>query len=674
MANSEEAKRIIQSERRKLQRQASSFAKERMDQARRSLRDAESTKMDSAKTNNDEAIFRGLLGLVRATETTWNIDAPISLERTWDKQIQAVTDFQTIQIKYPDSMIPAKVGDFNVDHLRLFISDVKGLAYHEIGHIRFTTPYPVLWDLVYPGDNPVPEYHHTWNVLEDQRMEAAVVADSPNIAGYFTTMILKHMLSNTRGRDTRRDSMQWLLLVGRRYLPSDIRKELRRAFIQEFGKHSTMRADQIVGDYMCATTPKEMLDAVVAFHSLIQTLGPSAPQGIDTHRAYVPGGPPSRNGGAGAEEAGNQIQKSASDTPVDNEGLDDSIESTGASEYGEEEGNEEANRGQDAAEGGDKEDNKAESSLPSAGDKPNQNGDTQKPMPQTAPPAPGSPGGHGTANKTLSERVQDNIDAFNESLKSDKSINETIRSIHEYANSRTSSLPSYRSISTQTSDLVSEADEAASAMIQALTYYTAESAPMWQSHQRRGVLDPFVYRTRQPGDMEYRRQYDDRGGDSIDIAITVMLDVSGSMGGNEYNLGAVAYTCKKACEALDIPCTVCTFEDGGYVLWTPEDRAEHLSILMGGGTNPIQVCDALDEQSYDKGNHLVLVMTDGAFNNSFNGFQHYGADGRYFIGFGYGGYYSTASLESNKVHEAYAINNLMDIPKALTGFLSAFLR
>lgn len=674
MANSDEAKRIIQSERRKLQRQASTFAKERMDQARRSLRDAESTKMDSAKTSNDEALFRGLLGLLRATETTWNIDAPISLERTWEKEIKAFTDFQTVQIKYPDKMIPAKVGDFNVDSLRTFISDVKGLTYHEIGHIRFTTPYPVLWDLVYPGDIPVPDYHHTWNVLEDQRMEAAVIADSPNIAGYFTTMILKHMLDNYGKRGARTDAMQWLLMIGRRYLPSDIRKELRRAFINEFGKDTALLADQVVGDYMCATTPQEMLAAVVVFHNLINNLGAKVPLGIDTHRATIPGGPPSRNNGAGAEEASNQIQKSASDNPLDNEELDDESVGYGSGESGDEEGDEESNRGQAAGEEGDEDSDQAESPSSTAGDKPSKDGDSQTPMSQDAKPAPGSPGGHGTAKKTLTERVQDSIDNFNESMKTDRSINETIRSIHEYANSRTSSLPSYRAVASQRDDFAEEAEEAASAMVQTLTYYTAESAPMWQSHQRRGILDPFVYRTRQPGDMEYRRQYDDRGGDSIDIAITVMLDVSGSMGGNEYNLGAVAYTCKKACEALDIPCTVCTFEDGGYVLWAPEDKAEHLSIMMGGGTNPIQVCDALSEQAYDKGNHLVLVMTDGAFNNSFNGFQHYGADGRYFIGFGYGGYYSTASLEANRVHEAYSINNLMDIPKALTGFLSAFLR
>ena len=157
------------------------------------------------------------------------------------------------------------------------------------------------------------------------------------------------------------------------------------------------------------------------------------------------------------------------------------------------------------------------------------------------------------------------------------------------------------------------------------------------------------------------------------MAVSLLLDTSGSMSGTSCILGALAYACKTACDSLKIPCTVSTFETRGWLVWAPEDKPTHIQLPALGGTNIIGCCEVLGEQQYDKSNHLVLVMTDGQFNKDFRGFQHYGADGRYFIGLGYG-WNVAESLKEQNPHEVYGIRDLMQIPQVLQGFLIEYLR
>lgn len=705
MSQSEEAKKLIQSERRRLQRMASSTAIQRMNQAREQLRAAGQRKLDTAQGTNDEALYKGLRNLIQTVGTSWGISVPIALSSTGGTEIKAATDFNSISIDYPTHMIPTKeIGGFDIDKLKSFVADVKGIAYHEIGHCRVTIPFVTLWEMVEGGSSaPDPSYHGVWNVLEDQRMENAVVNDSPIIADYFTTMVLQHLLDEKKfaRMGDRTFAAQWLLIVGRRYLPSSIRSQFRKMFITEYGLDVHAELDTIVSGYMTAKTPEEMLRHVCLFKEFCDRIfGGSPNTTLDKHG----GGYQQRIGSYSGEQAKKMAQKykkmaadsAAKDLKPDLPDASDEEEGSGSGE-GDEGGDEKSDgpvRGQGdpidefdpfakqlgssqkSDQDGDSEDGEGDGEGdPSSGDPSDSTKEGQGKEGEGDPSkAPSGGFGRHVGPKQVRDNMQKIVEGLKERLTNDHAVIDTIREIHQNAYKKTSSLPTYRNVGSQPMEWQVEAEKTTTEIVKALECYTAEDAPIWQSHQTRGVIDPFAYRTKIGGSMEYRRQYSDHGGQSIDLAVSVLLDVSGSMSGSDCHLGAAAYACKKACEALEIPCTVTTFEDGGYVLWGPEDHAEHLAVAAGGGTNPVECCEVLDEQQGDKTNHLVLVMTDGQFNTNFPGFQNYGNQGRYFIGFVYGGSYYTEYLQRQHAHEVYAISDLMDIPKALSGFVAAFLR
>ena len=79
-------------------------------------------------------------------------------------------------------------------------------------------------------------------------------------------------------------------------------------------------------------------------------------------------------------------------------------------------------------------------------------------------------------------------------------------------------------------ELIAEAEVLAQQIEDAFHAHTMDRAPAWVEQQRRGVLNVGRYMTRNPGDTEFFRQWteDDRPG--FDIAVSVLLDYSCSMG------------------------------------------------------------------------------------------------------------------------------------------------
>ena len=121
-----------------------------------------------------------------------------------------------------------------------------------------------------------------------------------------------------------------------------------------------------------------------------------------------------------------------------------------------------------------------------------------------------------------------------------------MQSYHDAVHDTATNLPPYIGGICSNPLEIAEANNLADQMQRAFEVATADLAPSWHEQQRRGVLNVVRYQTRQAGDMEFFRQFVDNGAPGCDIAVSVLLDYSGSMLNVTDELAKVAYACKLA--------------------------------------------------------------------------------------------------------------------------------
>jgi hypothetical protein len=224
-------------------------------------------------------------------------------------------------------------------------------------------------------------------------------------------------------------------------------------------------------------------------------------------------------------------------------------------------------------------------------------------------------------------------------------------------------------ISTNT-ELIVEAETLASQIEDAFHAHTMDRAPAWVEQQRRGVLNVGRYMTRNPGDLDFFKQYTDSEQPGFDLAVTVMLDYSWSMADYSERLAQAGYACKLACDKLEIPCTVVLWDTKATTLWDASEQADSMpTIDCVGGTKPDMALADLDNHRMDRDKHIVLIMTDGEWGGGWRSNERhlsfYKDPGRKMLGFGYGSDRLARTLLGYGCDEAFAITDLMDIPHKL---------
>jgi hypothetical protein len=674
---SDNGRRILAGHRRSLQRSLAAGAEERLSAAREALRKAGTTKSTVESLTTKNAVLTGLRGVITTVGSSWGVSVPLDLRSTWNNTVSASTNFTSITIAYPQRMVPQTMDDVDITVLRNLIADVKGIGYHEIGHCRFTTPFPTLYRLAGREGAIDSRLHQAWNILEDQRMENAVVADSPVIADYFTTMVLQHVIANPSGW-----SSAWVMLYGRYYLPSALRSRFRGDFRKTHGTDLLHDVEHVIGGYLAATDAKIMMARVDDFQEILASL-PRLTDGVDKHNT-PPEGP--GNWRSDDDEEERIASSGGSPTPPSpeqesgdstDESDDDADSEGGTGQAGdEEEGGDPQGTGQSGGEEDGEEDGEEGNQGSGTEGNDNNNGTEGN---SKSPNSDGASSGSnldGPLDKAIEQALNDALSKRSE----DKGIDAAVRHINETANTQRIVLERNSRTTPMRGDgeVQRKAQILAEDIERALQIASADNEPVWQSRQTKGMLDPFQYRTKIGGSQEYRRRYADDGDLGFDISVVLALDVSGSMQGNEDALGACAYATKRACDALDIPCVVTTFNHDGELLLDRLDKPEFVTPTTSGGTNPITVMEALDEWTYDRTHQLVVIMTDGMF-ASFPGFSHYGDVHRYFLGIGFsasptGGYLGQYMVETYGAHEGHEVFDLLEIPVIIGNFLSSFIR
>ena len=270
----------------------------------------------------------------------------------------------------------------------------------------------------------------------------------------------------------------------------------------------------------------------------------------------------------------------------------------------------------------------------------------------------------GLSQEDLDEAI---ADAEDERLQ-DKALDADVQAFNDAKNNAASNLVPYQGgVNTNPDDNVT-ANALAANLERAFQQATVNIAPSWQEEQRRGVLNVLRYETRRPGNVEFFRSYIDDGQPGHDIAVSVLLDYSGSMWNVTKELAQVAFASKAACDRLGIPCTVVLWDTEARVLWDANEKAEVLPTIDAmGGTNPRMALDDLDNQQYGKAKHVVLVMTDDEWSANSPMLTTYRAEDRVIVGLGYGGGDPriAESMARKGANFAYSIEDLAEIPKHL---------
>jgi len=719
MSNSKRRKAMTDEGRLLLQRQRARIAREQAELGEKWANEAKhaaaagavlAAKNDPVHNAISRGIVRRVAGVLASEKVTPGIEVrPVDLDE--GETMRAYTDFRTITVNYtPHS------------DKRLLAATMRGLMYHEGGHIRWSTPYDTLVQMVVDaeslraavaGERPRPIYvpghdvmqhQRVWNALEDQRMETAVVSDSPRKAAYFTPLVMTEIIQTPE-----RAAANYPLLVWRRYLPRNIRRGARAAFVAlvdakgNDGEALAKAFEAATTKYVLATDHLTMWEAVCEAVALYAEQPPQASLGDQAMGHQSQKNSPAEQAKA---KAGEKLEIPVDPSMIDEDDEGDEAEDDDTIEdddHAEDFDNDDTYPSVDDDEADDDSDDEAEGQGAAQAEGDDTEGDdegdadsgddigestedeAEDDSDEVGEGAGGDAGNHEGDDEPL---TQDEIDQAkaeaDDKWLNDAAVEEDLKAYEDALNTGASQLPVY--IGGVSNDLAaaSKAEILANQIEQAFQAATMDREPAWIEQQRRGIINVNRYATRQAGDVEYFRNWVEDDQPGYNLAVSVLLDYSGSMGSHMVELAQCGYAVKLACSNLGIPCTVTLWDSKAATLWDANEEPRGLPIIRSAGsTNPSQALADLENQRYERENHLVLVMTDGIWDDEWNQRKNrgrpvpsnrtvafYAGQGRTFIGFGYDTSTYAAqqyakNLNGYGIRESYGITDLMAIPKRL---------
>lgn len=552
-------------------------------------------------------------------------------------QVSAWTDFMKISITWPLSQVPQRL---DVTGTRDTVAAIKGVMQHEMGHLRFTTPFRQIMlnsNLERQAERNYDNLgvlHRCWNMLEDQRMESLVVDHVKRIGPYFGIMVANIILGNTNVNQS------WVMLAGRSYLPLPVLKksyELFDDFCKEQGiLDGAKEWHSLVDNYCQAASEQEIADAVMAAYRFIRMVKATLPP-IE-HREQD-------NGTNDIDPANTSRQRS---------NILDMFEEGPKGEKGEGE------KGEPGGSGEGEEDFSGEGTTPGQSDKGGNSAD-----------------GSGTPKEQdLADELKSMTESWTQEVRQDPDVKEAVREARDHtSNNEGSGLPDYPNIPNDMSDSrIASAQSTAKGIEDALNTFLTEASPMWQQRVEVGVINPVHYRTKGVGDRNYRRMWDDKGTSGLNVHVSMLCDISGSMSGDPMlALSESVYATALACQSIGIGTsfTLWSTIGGNYRIYRNGITPSLWSAQ--GGTDPLIALDDLDTHNPEGAErHLVIIFTDGAWSGSFPSLKTWDAPNRNIVLVRYGAYDGAVQKDMG-AHRHIAINNVGDLPKQLTHALTDIL-
>ena len=654
-----------------IQKEKNRLAKEQALIGERMVREAQ-TKLERRRTTHRQvttaeiAVVRGIVKRFAGALASEGVTVRISTKPA--AKVSAWTDFDSITINY--------VLD---DDVRLMAATLRGLGYHEGGHCRWTIPFLDLAAMLHLNGQGLKEYHHAWNLLEDQRMETAVVSDSPRKAVYFTVMVMDEMC------DTPEKLLaNWPLLIWRRYMPKAVRAVARALWVAQVtadgkdGEALARRFENCVTTYVLADNAQVMWDQVVEMHSLLQEVQVAGlddgAMGHSNHSRpnYNPNPQPKRPNEDKLDiPVSPDMEKDSDGEGDDADEGEPSAEGKGKGKADDESDKDEDGQGQGQGAGDDDDEPESDDEgLTYANEDREEDGAGEK--------------GHhvnkgireGLDYQDVKDLLQEAKDEAHSERDSDRALDSDVQAFSDALHEQVSRQVPYMTGPSANVEAQAVAENLARDLEESFQAATIDFAPAWVEGTRRGIVNVLRYETRRPGDVEYFKAWQDDEQPGFNLSVSVLLDYSGSMSGATLELAQAGYATKAACTKLGIPCTVTLWDDSATTLWDANETPEYLPIIVAnGGTDPRYALADLDNQQLDKEHHLVMIMTDGAWsgNSNVGMLGAYSAEGRVFLGVAYNcGSDMGNTMRSYGCQEAWVIENLMDIPRTVMNTLEAW--
>jgi hypothetical protein len=594
---------------------------------------------DMEDRRKGSALAVGVSNLSKTVLQSLGINIPVRVTTTRGMHhppASGHTDFKSMTVH----VNPTVYKEHDENTVAELIHLVKGVMYHEGGHNLWTIPYAGLVLKVNKvkeksvltmeefGEEvgrsiDVVDLHRAWNILEDQRMETAMCATSPVMAKYFTTLVLKVVLNYDNV------GANWPYIVGRTYLPKDVRLMIRTEAEKHKYAYLIERINECVMRYRRSTDYREMFECVIEFCQYLKLWGVGG-SSTDYHDNW-------------ATYEGTSIKPSDIPSPGDYE-----LEKPSS----------------------DGDSGKAKINvITDFGDSAQESSETHEPNDSSKDGSSDSKSRSApSSNKSLKELADEEVKNNIDSVPTDE-VHEFMSNINEILSEEV--LPD-ESLNTMSPSEIADTKQVCNKMINTLEQLVVQIDPAWQFRLEEGVLDPTTFMTKDIGDTDYWSGLDGIGANGHNLAVSVLLDSSGSMGGLMESLSVAAMGIRKACEYLDIPCTVTTFNDDVRMMSPANKEADFIKASATGGTSPYTALNAMNNQRYDKDSHLVVILTDGEWCDV-QDVRPWCSPGRYFVIAGIG-WNILETIQDKGADHYVVLDNVMELPKLVTHALVGFFK
>lgn len=504
----------------------------------------------------------------------------------------AWTDFKTVEVAAGRDLVQPRDGQDKYDLIASAVASLKGAYQHEFGHIRFTVPFNILRESTEHelGENGLNGYHQqTWNLLEDQRMEAAVVASVPSIAGYFKVMVSTIVLAGDM------NDRAWMFIAGRTYMSEALRMAARDLFAAQHGVPAADRWEEIVATYKAATTNIDLAKTVVLAKTFLDELGVDSNRSDHDHRPADNGRRPYSENEEPAKGADPDAGATEHDAGADGDADADADSAGGTSADGD--------------------DDAADAADDAAGQGGGENvTDDEAPATDTDTDTPSKGAGSGEGLKSLAEQERREAQ---EEVAEHHDVQAMAKDVSEASGTGNGSEYTVYTGGKKefTDDIVASCDQNATAIVQGFNGFMAARSPHMMGGQETGYLDPLAYRTRDIGSRSYRRDMDGEVNQTLDMHLSVLVDNSGSMTGTLMEEASQAiYTLHTAANEIGLPTNFLLWSSHRQVYQVATRDPEPVSYETGGGTwAEDAVKDSMNHCEDSVSNHLVVIVTDGSW-------------------------------------------------------------
>jgi hypothetical protein len=463
-------------------------------------------------------------------------------------------------------------------------------------------------------------YMSACNILEDQRIETLFTARYPAIIPYLTKTIIRWLANSEDAAVS-----NYVSIRGRRYLPLD----LRVAFRDHFYKPELIPAIvDIVDQYRVLAFPKDYDKA----QELIKRFKEEVLDNMDLPDISMPDGGPSGCGHRepvkkGTPEPGKMQQRDADRAkgmgqaeptfiPKPQEPKEsDEDQQSGPSEQGDEQGDSvNTNNSPGGADGS------------GAGNVFVPPTTIQEALEQRDTTVRNAPAGQGSAQSLGG--IPDNIVEIMESIENDiynrKDVQQDIKikqrviiggdGKHEDAVRQ----GKYDNVEVPSNVLL-----AARRFARELERLKQDCEPTWQREMSSGRVN--VQRVIRGCEIDNAFDRWEEGSDGTDIEAVMLIDRSGSMGGdnNDMRASEAGWVIKRALEQISASTTIYAFDDKTEVVFDRNQRANKTSLPFvygSGGTNPHNALVATERllKTSRRKTKMMFLITDGEFNHDKN--------------------------------------------------------